>query len=59
MVLKSKDAAAALAKLTERSIVVSTRLDGVRFAFHVYNTMDDVNAALTALEENLDLMERA
>jgi selenocysteine lyase/cysteine desulfurase len=59
VVLKAKDPAAALAKLTERSIVASTRLDGVRFAFHVYNTMDDVNAALTALEDNLDLMERA
>ena len=36
-----------LAKLTARGIVASTRRDGVRFAFHVYNTLEDVNAALT------------
>jgi len=59
VVLRSKDAAGALAKLAERNVVASTRLDGVRFAFHVYNTLDDVNRALTALEDNLDLMVRA
>jgi len=31
----------------------------VRFAFHVYNTLEDVDVALTALEDNLDLMVRA
>ena len=36
----------------------ATRRDGVRFSFHVYNTLDDVNAALTVLEDNLDLMVR-
>jgi selenocysteine lyase/cysteine desulfurase len=59
VVLRSKDAQAMLNKLTERNIVASTRRDGVRFAFHVYNTMEDVNTALSAIEENLDLMERA
>lgn len=59
VVLRSKDAAAVLANLTARGIVASTRRDGVRFAFHVYNTLDDVNTALTALEDNLDLMVRA
>ena len=59
VVLRSKDAAGMLAKLTERGIVASTRRDGVRFAFHVYNTLDDVNIALTALEDNLDLMVRS
>jgi selenocysteine lyase/cysteine desulfurase len=59
VVLRSKDAAAVLANLTARGIVASTRRDGVRFAFHVYNTLDDVNMALTALEDNLDLMVRA
>jgi selenocysteine lyase/cysteine desulfurase len=59
VVLRSKDAAMVLANLTARGIVASTRRDGVRFAFHVYNTPDDVNTALTALEDNLDLMVRA
>jgi selenocysteine lyase/cysteine desulfurase len=58
VVLRAKDAAAMLAKLTDRGIAVSTRRDGVRFAFHVYNTLEDVNVALTALEDNLDLMVR-
>lgn len=59
VVLRSHDASAVLAKLTERSIVVSVRRDGVRFAFHAYNTIEDVHTALAALEENLDLMVRA
>jgi selenocysteine lyase/cysteine desulfurase len=58
VVLRAKDAAAVLAKLTARGIAVSTRRDGVRFAFHVYNTLEDVNMALSALEDTLDLMVR-
>jgi selenocysteine lyase/cysteine desulfurase len=59
VVLRAKDAAAVLAELTARGIAISTRRDGVRFAFHVYNTLEDVNFALTALEETLDLMVRS
>jgi selenocysteine lyase/cysteine desulfurase len=59
VVLRAKDAAAMLAKLTARGIAASTRRDGVRFAFHVYNILEDVNVALTALEDNLDLMVRS
>jgi len=59
VVLRATDAAAALAKLIARGLAVSTRRDGVRFAFHVYNTMEDVNVALAALEDTLDLMVRA
>jgi len=58
VVLRATEAAAVLAKLTARGIAVSTRRDGVRFAFHVYNTLEDVNVALTALEDTLDLMVR-
>ncbi len=59
VVLRAKDAAAALARLTARGIAVSTRRDGVRFAFHVYNTLEDVNITLAALADNLDLMVRS
>ncbi|HLJ51175.1 MAG TPA: aminotransferase class V-fold PLP-dependent enzyme [Bryobacteraceae bacterium] len=59
VVLRSKDAQGMLDNLTARNIVASTRRDGVRFSFHVYNTMDDVNMALNAIEDNLDLMVRA
>jgi selenocysteine lyase/cysteine desulfurase len=55
----TKDAAAMSARLAERGIAVSTRRDGVRFAFHVYNTLEDVSVALTALEDTLDLMARS
>jgi selenocysteine lyase/cysteine desulfurase len=58
VVLRSADPAAMLAKLTARGIVASIRRDGVRFAFHVYNTPEDVSAALSALEDNVDLMVR-
>ena len=58
VVLRSHDPAAALAKLTARGIVASTRRDGVRFAFHVYNTLADVETALAALESVRDLMVR-
>jgi selenocysteine lyase/cysteine desulfurase len=58
VVLRSVDAAAMLAKLTAWGIVASIRRDGVRFAFHAYNTLEDVAAALAALEDNLDLMVR-
>ncbi len=58
VVLRSRDAAGMLQKLAERGIMASTRRDGVRFAFHVYNTMDDVGTALSAIEDNLDLMQR-
>ena len=37
---------------------VSARRDGVRFAFHVYNTLDDVQTALVAIEDNRELMVR-
>ena len=59
IVLRSKDAAAMAARLIAKGFVVSSRRDGVRFSFHAYNNLDDVQAALRALEENLDLMERA
>ena len=58
IVLRSTDAAALLARLTARGIVASARRDGVRFAFHVYNTLEDVHTALEALQDNLDLLVR-
>ncbi|MBV9405340.1 MAG: aminotransferase class V-fold PLP-dependent enzyme [Acidobacteriaceae bacterium] len=56
VVLRTKDPSRLVAKLTERRIVVSARHDGVRFAFHFYNTLDDVREALQALKDNLNLM---
>jgi selenocysteine lyase/cysteine desulfurase len=59
VVLRSTDPAALVGKLTERGVVVSARLDGVRFSFHVYNNLADVDSVLSVLEANLDLLVRA
>jgi len=56
VVLRSKDAPKMAARLAERGIAVSARHDGVRFAFHVYNNLDDVEAVLAALAVEEDLM---
>ena len=55
-VLKCKDSEALVAKLAAQGIVVSNRKDGLRVAFHVYNTTEDVKAVLDALKKNLDLL---
>jgi selenocysteine lyase/cysteine desulfurase len=51
VVLRSNNANAVVAQLAERGILTSARRDGVRFSFHVYNTLEDVNLALNALAE--------
>ncbi len=58
VVLQATDINAVVAKLAERDIVVSSRHDGLRVSFHVYNTLDDVRAVLQVLEENLHLVAR-
>jgi selenocysteine lyase/cysteine desulfurase len=57
-VLRSTDPFALVDKLVAAGVVVSSRLDGVRFSFHVYNSFADVNTALSVLEENLHLLVR-
>ncbi len=59
VVLRTHDSSTLVAKLAERRIIVSARHDGVRFAFHFYNTLDDVAEALRALKDNLDLTVRS
>ena len=56
VVLQCKDAAAVVEKLTASGIVCSSRHDGLRLSFHVYNTLEDVGAVLEVLERNLDLL---
>jgi selenocysteine lyase/cysteine desulfurase len=58
VVLRSRDVRATVAKLAARGIAVSARHDGIRFAFHVYNTQADVDTTLAALKDNIDLMVR-
>lgn len=56
IVLQSKDSTRLVKELATVGIVASNRYDGLRIAFHVYNTMDDVSAVIEVLQQNLDLM---
>ncbi len=58
VVLRSLDPSALVAKLAENGVVVSARRDGVRFSFHVYNNLADVNKTLSVLAANLNLLVR-
>jgi len=48
-------AAALVEKLAENNVVCSSRHDGLRISFHVYNTVADVDAVLGMLQQNLEL----
>lgn len=56
VVLQSKDSALLVQKLAESGIIASSRHDGLRISFHLYNTMGDVTAVVNLLKENLNLM---
>src|SRR5580765_2499075 len=58
IVLQSKDSDLLVQKLAESDIVASNRHDGLRIAFHVYNTMDDVRAVVDVLKKNINLLVR-
>jgi selenocysteine lyase/cysteine desulfurase len=58
IVLHSSDANLLVQKLAESDIVASSRHDGLRIAFHVYNTLDDVNAVMEVLRKNINLLVR-
>ena len=56
VVLQSKDSNLLVQKLAESDIVASNRHDGLRIAFHVYNTMDDVKVVVDVLKKNINLL---
>jgi selenocysteine lyase/cysteine desulfurase len=56
VVLQCKDSTLLVQKLAESDIIASNRRDGLRISFHVYNTMDDVQAVVKVLKRNTDLM---
>lgn len=58
LVFQAHDADALVAKLAAANIVASSRRDGVRIAFHVYNTADDASAVLDVFKKNLDMLVR-
>jgi selenocysteine lyase/cysteine desulfurase len=56
VVLQCQDSTQMLQKLAQSAIVASNRFDGLRISFHVYNTLDDVNAVAEVLKKNMHLM---
>jgi selenocysteine lyase/cysteine desulfurase len=58
VVLRSNDSATLATNLADQGVLVSARRDGVRFSFHAYNNLADVDSALSALKTNLGLLVR-
>jgi len=56
VVLQCRDSALLMQTLAQSGIVASSRFDGLRISFHVYNTVDDVHAVVEVLKRNLDLL---
>jgi selenocysteine lyase/cysteine desulfurase len=59
VVVQSVDGPALVQKLATRGIIASCRGNGLRIAFHGYNTEDDVGAVVNALVAESALLERA
>jgi selenocysteine lyase/cysteine desulfurase len=58
VVLQTLDPESLLARLDARGIIASSRHDGLRISFHLYNTLGDVEQVLRVLRDNLDLLAR-
>jgi len=56
VVLRCLDSALLLQTLARSGIVASNRFDGLRISFHVYNTLEDVNAVADILKKNIHLL---
>jgi selenocysteine lyase/cysteine desulfurase len=59
VVVQSVDGPALVEKLAARGIIASCRGNGLRIAFHGYNTEGDVDAVVSALVAESGLLERA
>lgn len=56
VVLQCRDSALLVEVLAQNGIVASSRFDGLRISFHVYNTLQDVNLVVEVLKKNLSLL---
>lgn len=56
--VRTHDMAAAVQQLAQRDIVVTSRDDNIRAAFHYYNTPTDIDVLMAALDEIRPLMVR-
>jgi len=59
VVVQSLDGPALVSKLAARGIIASCRANGLRVAFHAYNTEADADAVVSALCAESALLERA
>jgi selenocysteine lyase/cysteine desulfurase len=57
VVVQSVDAPGLVARLAHAGIIASARGNGLRISFHAYNNASDVDAIMTALRANRDLLE--
>lgn len=55
VVLQCSNAAELVEKLAANNVVCSSRHDGLRLSFHVYNTQQDVESVLGVLKQNRNL----
>jgi selenocysteine lyase/cysteine desulfurase len=55
VVLRCANAAALVEELAANDVVCSSRHDGLRLSFHVYNTIHDVETVLGVLRRNVNL----
>jgi selenocysteine lyase/cysteine desulfurase len=55
--VQSVDAPGLVARLAHAGIIASARGNGLRISFHAYNNASDVDAIMTALRANRDLLE--
>jgi selenocysteine lyase/cysteine desulfurase len=55
VVLQCSNAAALVEKLASSDVICSSRHDGLRLSFHVYNTLQDIDTVLGVLKQNRDL----
>jgi selenocysteine lyase/cysteine desulfurase len=58
VVVQARDGAALAAELATHGIIASARGNGLRVAFHAYNSEEDVDAVIAALSRS-SLLERA
>jgi selenocysteine lyase/cysteine desulfurase len=58
VVVQSYDAPQLVERLAARGIIASARGNGLRVAFHAYNTESDVDAVLAALHAEASLLEQ-
>ncbi len=59
VVLQCQNAAALVEKLATQNVICSSRHDGLRLSFHIYNTLDDVEAVLGVLQQSQSLFAYA